>query len=179
MKDCLYLNWKSKNLTTAIDKNNEKIFSCPKKLFPSPLALVIQCCINPKSHYCTSKASPATLKKGKRMGREYANFVWFFSKILSRGMQWFRSKVYYFITIVFLIGSNAPVMEKVKRAYASWLPSQHPAMLQIIEKEGSSIKPSVCGNWHYRIEEKGRLSLVTSQDLVSNFNSLSADMGSL
>ena len=168
MKGCLYLNWKSKNLTTTMDKNNEKIFSCPKKLFPSPLSPVIQCCINPKSHYCTSKASPATLKKGKRMGREYANFVWFFSKILSRGMQWFRSKVYYFITIVFLIGSNA-----------SWLPSQHPAMLQIIEKEGSSIKPSVCGNWHYRIEEKGRLSLVTSQDLVSNFNSLSADMGSL
>ena len=36
MKGCLDLNWKTKNLTTAIDKNNEKLRTCPKKIFPSP-----------------------------------------------------------------------------------------------------------------------------------------------
>ena len=63
-----------------MDKNNEKIFSCPKKLFPSPLSPVIQCCINPKSHYCTSKASPATLKRGKRMGGRVCKFCVIFLK---------------------------------------------------------------------------------------------------
>ena len=53
-----------------MDRNNEKIFSCPKKIFPSPLSPLSQCCINPKSHWCTSKASPATLKKVEGGGME-------------------------------------------------------------------------------------------------------------
>ena len=51
MKGCLYLNWEDKNLTTTMDKNNEKIFSCPEKIFPCPLSSpppLSQCCINSK-----------------------------------------------------------------------------------------------------------------------------------
>ena len=79
----------------------------------------------------------------------------------------------------FLIGSNALVTEKIQRTYASWLPSQYPAMLLTIEKEGTAIKPSFCCSWYDRIEEKGWLGLVPSQDLVSNFKFRIANMGSL
>ena len=55
--------------TTTMDKNNEKIFSCPKKIFPSPLFPLSQCCINPKSHQCTSKDSPASSNIEKVEGK--------------------------------------------------------------------------------------------------------------
>ena len=35
---------------------------------PKNLSPLSQCCINPKSHWCTSKASPATLKRGEGWG---------------------------------------------------------------------------------------------------------------
>ena len=79
----------------------------------------------------------------------------------------------------FLIGSNAPVTEKDKRTNASWLPSQHPAMLWTIKKEGTAIKPLFCGNWYDRIEEKEWTGLVPSQNLISNFKFPSVYMGFL
>ena len=51
-----------------MDKNNEKIFICLKEIFPSPISSLSQCFINPKLHWCSSKASPATLKRGARGG---------------------------------------------------------------------------------------------------------------
>ena len=67
------------SVATTMDKNNVKIFSCSQKIFPCPLTPLCQCCINHKSHWCTSKASPATFKRG---GRGYRKFVWFFSKYI-------------------------------------------------------------------------------------------------
>ena len=39
-------------------------------------------------------------------------------------------------------------------SYASWLPSQHPAMLRAIEKEGTTIKPPICSKWYDNWRER-------------------------
>ena len=176
MKGCLYLNWKSKNLTTTMDKINEKIFSCSLPL--SPLS---QCCVNPKSHWCTSKVvSPVQHHwKGGRGEGVWKICVIFLKNPFSWQCNDLGQKCIILRPSCFLIGSNAPLTEKVKRTYASWLPSQHPAMLRTIEKEGTSVKSPICGNWNDRIKKKGWVGLDPSQDLASNFKFPSADMGNL
>ena len=117
------------------------------------------------------EASPATLKRGARRGGSMIILCDFSPNLFLWQCNDLGQKCIILRPSCFLIGSNAPVTERVKRTYVSWLPSQRPAMLRTIEKEATAIKPPICGKWYDRTEEKWWLGFVLLKTLHPTLSS--------